>query len=216
MEAEIETHHGGPARATDTRREERRRAILDAAEAMFVETDFARVSLGAIVRRSGGSLATVYEMFGNKQGLLRAVVNRHKDRGFGELLAMSEGPCPAETLRCYANRCHAFVTSPRTLALMRIVIGESLTDPEFGRAFHEDMNDDATSQLSECFRQWTAEGKARIDDPEAAAQLFIAMVLCDAPLKSLLGGTAAHHYCGEIEWRLAPFLEHFRIADAKR
>jgi AcrR family transcriptional regulator len=71
----------GDGRIGDGRRGERRKAILDAAEEMFLEQGFARVSLGAIVRRSGGSLATVYEMFGNKQGLLRAVVHRRRDEG---------------------------------------------------------------------------------------------------------------------------------------
>lgn len=211
MEAEIDTRQDA-TRTTDTRREERRRAILDAAEAMFLEQGFERVSLGAIVRRSGGSLATVYEMFGNKQGLLRAVVHRRRDEGMGGLLDIPSGETPAETLRRYAHQCHAFVTTPRSIALLRIVIGESLSHPEFGREFHDDMNSDAAQELADCFREWTAQGQAAIDDPEAAAQLFFAIVMCDAPIKSMLGAMPATTNCGEMEWRLAPFMKHFRIA----
>lgn len=197
---------------TDTRREERRRAILDAAEAMFLENDFPRVSLNAIVRRSGGSLATVYEMFGNKQGLLRAVVHRRRDEGMGGLLDIPQGESPAETLSRYAQQCHAFATMPRSIALLRVVIGETLTHPDFGKEFFEDMNSGPAAQLAECFHEWTMSGKAEIDDPEAAAQLYFSMVMCDAPLKSMLCSPCSTPNCGPMAWRLAPFLEHFKIA----
>lgn len=212
MEAEIDTPRDEMTRTSDTRREERRRAILDAAEEMFLEQGFDRVSLGAIVRRSGGSLATVYELFGNKQGLLRAVVYRWRDEGMGGLLDIPKEETPAETLLRYARQCYGFVTDPRSVALLRIVIGESLAHPEFGRAFHEDMNSGAAVLLTNCFREWTAQGLAAIDDPEAAVQLFFATVMCDASIKSMLGVMPTQTSCGPMEWRLAPFLSHFRIA----
>src|SRR3546814_10691682 len=62
-----------------TRREDRRQASLDAAESLFLEKGYERVSVNAIVQRSGGSLATVYDWFGNKHGLLYAVVDRARD-----------------------------------------------------------------------------------------------------------------------------------------
>jgi len=199
-------------RDSEGKRGERRKAILDAAEDLFLEQGYGRVSLGTIVRRSGGSLATVYELFGNKQGLLRAVVHRRRDEGMDGLLDIPRGETPAETLRRYAHQCHAFVTAPRSIALLRIVIGESLSHPEFGREFHEDMNSDATRQLAACFREWTAQGKAAIDDPDAAVQLFFAIVMCDAPIKTMLGAVPQSSNCGQMEWRLEPFLHHFRIA----
>src|SRR3546814_5445337 len=60
-------------------RERRHEAILDAAEALFIEQGYDRTSLAEIVRRSGGSLATLYELFGNKQGLLHAIAIRWRD-----------------------------------------------------------------------------------------------------------------------------------------
>lgn len=57
-------------------RERRQSAILDAAESLFLEQGYDRTSLAEIVKRSGGSLATLYELFGNKQGLLHAIATR--------------------------------------------------------------------------------------------------------------------------------------------
>lgn len=217
MTGEIDVKARDAPRDIEGKRGERRKAILDAAEDLFLEQGYDRISLGTIVRRSGGSLATVYELFGNKQGLLRAVVGRRKDEGMGGLLDIPNGETPAETLRRYAHQCYAFVTAPRSVALLRIVIGETLAHPEFGREFHQDMNSGAAGLLAACFRQWTAQGRAAIDDPEAAVELFFAMVMCDAPLKAMLGAepqgaTCGDATCGAMEWRLEPFLHHFRIA----
>src|SRR5688500_10647932 len=87
-------------------RERRQSAILDAAESLFLEQGYERTSLAEIVKRSGGSLATLYELFGNKQGLLHAIATRWCDEAMlrslggdatGELSSV-------ETLKAYAHR----------------------------------------------------------------------------------------------------------------
>src|SRR3546814_14932985 len=60
-------------------RERRQSAILDAAESLFLEQGYERTSLAEIVKRSGGSLATLYELFGKKQGLVPAIAARWCD-----------------------------------------------------------------------------------------------------------------------------------------
>lgn len=197
----------------DTRRENRRRAILSAAESMFLEEGFERVSLGAIVRRSGGSLATVYDMFGNKQGLLRAVVDRGCEEGLEGVEDIGRnGQTPDVILREFARRYYQFATSSRTLALMRVMIAESLRDPEFGQQFNHDVRSKHVDGLATAFRRWTAEGKARVDEPIAAAELFFSMVLCDAPVRAMLGVAPEPIDADRLEWRLAPFLANFAIA----
>src|SRR3546814_9806116 len=107
-------------RRDTTRREDRRQAILDAAESLFLEQGYERVSVNAIVQRSGGSLATVYDLFGNKHGLLYAVVDRARDEGLkGVEDIYAQDSRPGAILRELALRYHAFATAPRSLALMR-------------------------------------------------------------------------------------------------
>jgi AcrR family transcriptional regulator len=201
------------AREKDSaRRKNRRQAFLIAAEALFLEQGFDRVSINAIVQRSGGSLATFYDMFGNKLGLLRAVLDRASDEELESLKSIySEEAQPGEILRKLAWRYHAFVTAPRSLALMRLVIGQSLDDPEFGRQFSHDMHLRHMTHLAEIFSQWTVGGKARIDRPQEAAELYFAMVLCDAPLRAMLGIMPEPTDAGTLERRLAPFIDYYRI-----
>jgi AcrR family transcriptional regulator len=87
------------------RREERRKAVLVAAEALFLEQGFEKVSVNAIVRRSGGSLATFCDIFGNKHGLLRTVVDQPTDKELKGLEDIhNEGAQPGDTLRRLAQR----------------------------------------------------------------------------------------------------------------
>ena len=202
---------GEGARA-DGRREGRRQAILDAAESLFLEQGYAGASLAAIVRRSGGSLATVYEMFGSKYGLLHAVVARSRDEGMKGLDETARAlDSAADILRLVAYRHHEYLMSPRTIAFVRVVIDGSLRDPDFGREFYCDVHLSFVEHLAGMFREWTAAGKARIDEPHAAAELYIATVMCDAPIKAMLGQPPEPTDRATINWRLAPFLEHFKV-----
>lgn len=48
------------------RLEERRSALLTAAQNLFLEQGYERTTLGDVVARAGGSLATLYKLFGDK------------------------------------------------------------------------------------------------------------------------------------------------------
>ena len=69
-----------PRRRYDsTRRQEQasenRRAVLEAAHRMFLERGYAATTVGAIAAAAGVSVETVYKAFGNKPGLVKAVVD---------------------------------------------------------------------------------------------------------------------------------------------
>ena len=77
--------------------------ILDAAEDLFAEHGFAGTSLRAITARAGANLAAVNYHFGSKEGLVRAVFERHVEPVNRDRLARldaleSRGPLTAEDL----------------------------------------------------------------------------------------------------------------------
>jgi len=197
---------------TPDRRLERRRAMIEAAESLFLEHGYDATSLAAVVKRSGGSLATLYELFGNKQGLLRAIIELRDEQdccpSYGQDCAVTP---PSELLRGYAHRLYAHVTSRRAIALKRMVITEALRDPEFARTLYEDIHLPSVRELAGILRQLDQDGKARVDDPMAAAGLFFAIVMSDAQLRMLVEGDAGLLDPAALDWRLAPFLSHFRI-----
>ena len=194
-------------------RERRQSAILDAAESLFLEQGYDRTSLAEIVKRSGGSLATLYELFGNKQGLLHAIAMRWCDQAMprsldgektGELSSV-------ETLKAYAHRQSELMESPRAVALMRMLISESLRDREFALQIYRDLHVPALDELVALFTDWAATGRAKIDDPQAAARLFFDIVVGDSMLNTLMGVEEEWLNRDQIDWRLQPFLSHFKI-----
>lgn len=204
-----------PQTPADARREERRRAILDAAEALFLEQGFAKVSFAAIIRRSGGSLATAYEMFGNKHGLLRAVIERDKGERQAEFEALIEHTeSAAEILHQITHRIFEIIMEPRQVAMLRIVISESINDPEFARGFYRDLHLSRVEHMAELFSDWNAAGRARFDDPEAAAELYVDMVIGDAELEALIGDAMRRQGASlvdRVNWRLGIFIDHFKV-----
>lgn len=194
-------------------RERRQSAILDAAESLFLEQGYERTSLAEIVKRSGGSLATLYELFGNKQGLLHAIATRWCDEA---MLRSLDGDATGElssveTLKAYAHRQSELMESPRAVALMRMLISESLRDREFALQIYRDLHVPALDELIELFAEWAATGRAEIDDPKAAARLFFDIVVGDSMLNTLMGVEEEWLDCDQIDWRLQPFISHFKI-----
>lgn len=194
-------------------RERRQSAILDAAESLFLEQGYERTSLSEIVKRSGGSLATLYELFGNKQGLLRAIATRWCDevmlRSIGDEATRSLST--VDILKSYAHRQSELMESPHAVALMRMLISESLRDHEFAMQIYHDLHVPALKELVELFAEWAATGKADIDRPEAAARLFFDIVVGDSMLSMLMGIEDEWLDPEQIDWRLQPFLSHFKI-----
>jgi len=213
MNAEAE-QLDAPRLTQDERRSVRRQAILDAAEALFLEHGYPSISLNAIVQRSGGSLATIYQMFGNKQGLLRAVVDRSNDEGLKDLdTLLASGLSPRRILEEFAVSYLAFTTTPRKIAFMRLVITESLNDPDFGEAFDRDMQVKYVSRIAGLFESWNARGLARIDRPQQTAELYFALLLCNLPIRFMLGRPPEKLLREDTIWRLAGFLDRFGMKD---
>ena len=213
MNAEAE-QLDAPRLTQDERRTARRQAILDAAEALFLEYGYPSVSLSTIVQRSGGSPATIYPMLGNKQGLLRAVVDRSNDESLKDLdTLLASGLPPRRILEEFAIRYLAFATNPRKIAVMRLVITESLTDPDFGEAFDNDMQMKYVAHIATLFENWNARGLAQIDRPQQAAELYLAVLLCNLPIRFMLGRLVEKPSREDTIWRLSGFLDRFGMKD---
>ncbi len=115
-------------------------------------------------------------------------------------------------LRQYAHQLHAHVTSPRAVALKRIVITEALRDPAFARSICEAIHLPSVLELAAIFTRLNQSGDAHIDDPKAASELFFAIVMSDAQLQIMTAGDTAVLDEAALDWRLVPFLSYFRFA----
>lgn len=172
--------------AEPDRRERRRTAMIDAAKQLFLERGFDAVSLNEIVRRSGGSLSTFYELFENKLGVLRAVVAGERFDGIGRIEAIiARDADPVATLHAIAGEVHAEILRPDAIGLMRVVMGESLRNPEFARGVYAIAHVPFVNLLAGLFEVWNQAGKATMPAPQLAAEMFLGLILHSAQLSSM-------------------------------
>ena len=178
------------------RRERRAEAMVAAARALFLERGFDAVSLTEIVRRSGGSLSTLYDLFGNKLGLLGAVVDAERFDGIGRLrVILSKDGAPAEIL--FEAACHLMevMEDPHFVGLIRLVMSEALTSPEFATRVYAGNNAPMMNEFILLFRRWNAEGRASVPDPELSAHLFNSLFFQAPQLRAVFSDIEAPGRC---------------------
>ena len=159
------------------RGEERVERILAAATEVFLEKGYRKARLSDIVARAGGSLATLYRAFGDKQGLAHAIMEQ-------SILAFGEGIASLQQSTLPPDRALAEATdllldemlTPQRIVTHRITLGECSEFPELLDWFMTHGVSTAERSLSEYFARETAAGRLRMASPELAAKHFFIMV----------------------------------------
>ena len=196
------------------RLDRRKRAIVDAARTLFVEQGYERTTVGDIVERAGGSLSTVYKVFGSKDGLLEAVV--FEKTGSGEIIinhAMALGGSPAEILHRLAEDLRAHFLNPEMVALVRIVIARSINDRDFAQMFYDRTATRTDRALAGMFAQWQSAGVEMVGNPELLAEIFLDMIVSDLHVEAILHTSERTHSPERVRARTEFFLAGTNLAD---
>ena len=104
-------------------KEERRGALLDAAEALFLEQPGRMASVEEVARAAGVAKGTVYLYFPSKEELLLALHERNVQGFFRALIAMLDGEARVDVARVLALTHEHIVTPPLFLPLAARVFG---------------------------------------------------------------------------------------------
>jgi AcrR family transcriptional regulator len=171
--------------------EDRRRVILAAAQKVFLERGYANASIDAVVELAGGSKATVYRQFGNKEGLLAALVTEGAESLAHLVHDLPLDGALEESLRTFGRGYLGLVMRPERLALFRLVLGECGRIPEMGDIFYRTGPQAVGKWLAEFFRGIAARGLIASDDPERTALQFMHAVRGDIHMQVLLNPTRA-------------------------
>ncbi|MEZ5830967.1 MAG: TetR/AcrR family transcriptional regulator [Dongiaceae bacterium] len=152
---------------------ERRRALLDAARAVFLEKGFANATIDEVVSRAGGSKATVYSLFENKEGLFAALVAEAAEELADLLHNTPMDGAIEDELRAFGRRYLEILTRPERLALFRLVLGECGRAPEIGDIFFRTGPQAIFHRIVDVLRAAEARGQIVISDVERMAHFFI-------------------------------------------
>lgn len=161
-------------------------AILDAAIEVMSEKGLG-APLAEIARRACVSKQTIYNHYGSKAELARAMSERRANE-VAEVLGAPEAiENPAETLAGYARLLLRAVLNPRSMAIYRMAMTAASTMPDVALAIYEAGPRTSRLRLAEFLRLETVAGRLRTPDPLQAAEFFAGMVLGRYQTPALLG-----------------------------
>ena len=187
---EQETGEGALSRAR-TAVADRRTAILDCAEEVFLEKGFQAASMAGIAAILGGSKGTLYNYFPSKEDLFIACVTRRCQYLQEQVSSVvSEGQSLEETLNRIGKRFVELVYSDETVNQYRMIVAEVSRTPELGRAFYENGPRRGAELIADYFSDLRDQGLLQFEDPLRAARHFAS--LCDSMF-------AKGRHCGAMQ-----------------
>lgn len=173
---------------TSTRAQARRCAIMAAATELFLEKGFERTSLSDIVNRSKGSRSTLYELFGGKEGLLRAMIEESTTRVW-KTAHWDDIPttfAEAELVEMGYRLLRA-ITASEAVSVYRIMVSECQRMQELATLFFARGPRNFRDEMLRRIKIAQAEGLVVDTDPEIMTQIFFGAVTGDYPMRAALG-----------------------------
>ena len=192
-------------------------AILEAAKRVFLRAGYT-ASMDQVAAEAGVSKQTVYNHFGSKEGLFRAIV----DDLSGELLdvlveRVGERGDPAGTLEALARRFLKLLLTPSSVALHRMLVAEAPRFPDLAREIYIGGPARAVDELAIYLAEESRSGKGMlaVEDPPLAAEQFFGSLRGNLQLRALLDVREAPSEA-EIERVAAHAVRAFLRAHAPR
>jgi AcrR family transcriptional regulator len=119
------------------RQEHRRNALMKTAAKLFLQHGYEGVTVDAVVKRSGGSKSTVYDLFGGKCGLFLSSMDASCNRINAPLRDLDYSNLTLrESLVKFGSLLVELISRKDNIALYRLVIAESARCPELGEAWY--------------------------------------------------------------------------------
>ena len=161
----------------DTQFKNRCQRFVDVAEELFLEHGFAGTSVNEVVRRAGGSLATLYAEFRTKDELFEAVMNRRAAKMFTNILVgASDAVGIKDELEKVARQLLGYMLSESALAVYRLAVHDGPKFPAVRNAVLVTGLQGFLRQLGEYFAGLVKAGKLEINDTAVAAELFLTLI----------------------------------------
>lgn len=147
----------------------RRHAFLQAAREVFLEQGYEAASVNDVVRRAGGSLATLYAQFGNKEGLFRAVMTEGQQRFIAALATEAADHLSLEDgLQAIGEHFLRVLLAKENLAFFRIFVGEGRKLPRTLMETQSSSAEKLQTLVADYFR-----ARSSVTDPTAAAAYML-------------------------------------------
>jgi len=176
-----------PETQTNVAGKKRRSAMVDAAYTLFIEKGYASVSVDEIIRASGGSKSSLYKFFGNKEGILKAVIESLAEEFLREIhLEFPSAKTPREALNRVGMVFADLALSDKAINQHRHAVSHSRAFPDLAKLWYESGPKKTMDGFADFLEKETAAGRLRIADPARAAWFFLGMIIFHDNMRRLV------------------------------
>ncbi|MHA3982193.1 TetR/AcrR family transcriptional regulator [Acinetobacter venetianus] len=176
------------AKPQTRRGEERRLALLLCATDLFLERGYEAVSLDDIVNHAGGSKASIYKYFGNKEGLFTAICEYRRELFFAGVCF----PFDPEriNLRNYLTqtlqRFYQHIILPDNIAFMRMFTEQSQKDIQLAQYFYDKCALNIQDTIAFALEYAHSKNEIYCLQPKFSAMMYFG-ILRDVEWRNLMG-----------------------------
>jgi AcrR family transcriptional regulator len=167
--------------------EARTQELVETAARLFLEKGYSKVSLEMIAKQARVAVRTIYVKFGGKAGLFTAVINAGCAHFFATMHDMETTVRPLrDILLDFGMRFGQLVAAPQVLAVHRMVIAESMSNPELAQAFFDAGPRQTREALQRFFARPDIRSQLREDMPPETLAVHLLNCIMGDQLKRYL------------------------------
>jgi AcrR family transcriptional regulator len=168
--------------------EETRALILEAAGQEFQANGYEATCIADVAEHAGVSTKTLYRLIPTKADLFANVIEDRIGRFVLEYdLSRLDSLDAAAALERMLTVFGTLTLEPRTIALTRLVLGESRAFPEVGATFYQTAMQRTSQAMEEGLRRLCARGLIALDDPDEAVSMLRGMMIMEPQRATMLG-----------------------------
>ena len=173
----------------EEKRRTRQREIEDAAYSLIGEMGYDGMSMLAVARAARASNETLYNWYGDKLGLFRAMVTTNADEIRSQLETVEPGDDPVQALERVSPKLLAMLTGERAIALNRA----AAADPtgQLGKALAQNGRSLVMPMIRGLIVAASDAGLISIRSPEEAVEWFLALLIGDLQVRRVTGALEA-------------------------
>ncbi|HEU5359899.1 MAG TPA: TetR/AcrR family transcriptional regulator [Candidatus Deferrimicrobiaceae bacterium] len=172
---------------SNTAGQNRRKAMIEAAYSLFIEKGYGSVSVDDIIRVSKGSKSSLYKFFGNKEGILKAVIESLAEEFLREIhLEFPSGGTPREALNRIGVVFADLALSDIAINQHRHAVSHVKAFPDLAKLWYESGPKRTMDGFANFLERETAAGRLRVADPARAAWFFLGMIIFHDNMRRLV------------------------------
>lgn len=163
----------------------RQMQIEEVAHRLLIEKGYSGTTMLAVAREAGASMETLYNWYGDKPGLFRALITRNAAEVRATLeSAVTDGADPMLTLQRFGQELLRMLTSERLVALNRVAVADETGD--LGRLIGEFGRGAVAPVLGGLFARAQQRGQLHPDSAAGAAEVYLGLLIGDLQIRRVV------------------------------